>query len=176
MAEKTQRINEYKTRSVQTAKEIIESAQDLIFTEYRGMSVAQLTDLRKKLRSEQASYKVMKNNYMRLAMRELGKPDMSAYLTGPTAVTFVSADVGPVAKILVDSSKEMPLVVKGALIEGREFDKNGVIAFAKMPSRKEMYAKMLGTLKAPASNFVYVLNGVISKLVRTVKAVGDKKA
>ncbi|MBN2351912.1 MAG: 50S ribosomal protein L10 [Spirochaetales bacterium] len=176
MAEKTQRINAYKTGAVQAAKEIIQNAQDLIFTEYRGMTVSQLTDLRKKLRAEQASYKVVKNNYMNLAMKELGKPDMSAYLKGPTGVTFISRDAGPVAKILVEFTKEMSLVLKGGLIEGKEFDKNGVTAFAKMPSRKDMYAKMLGTLKAPASNFVFVLNGVISKLVRTVKAVGEKKA
>ncbi len=71
MGEKTQRINEYKTKSIQAVKEIVQNAQDLIFTEYRGLTVAQLTDLRKKLRGEQAKYKVVKNNYMHLAMKEL---------------------------------------------------------------------------------------------------------
>jgi large subunit ribosomal protein L10 len=176
MAEKTQRINEYKTASIQKVREIIQGAQDLIFTEYRGLTVAQLTDLRRKLRAEQAKYKVVKNNYMNLALKELGKPDMSAYLKGPTGVTFIIKDAGPVAKILMEFAKEVPLIVKGGLIEGREFNKDGVLAFSKMPSRKELYAKMLSTMKAPASNFVYVLNGVITKLVRTLKAVGDKKA
>lgn len=176
MGEKTQRINEYKTKSVQAVREIIQNAQDLIFTEYRSLTVAQLTDLRKKLRAEQAKYKIVKNNYMHLAMKELGKPDMSAYLKGPTGVTFIVRDAGPVAKILVDFSKEVPLVVKGGLIEGKEFNKEGVTAFARMPSRKEMYAKILGTMQAPASNFVFVLQGVMSKLVRTLKAVGEKKA
>jgi large subunit ribosomal protein L10 len=175
MGEKTQRINEYKSNAVNAVREIIKSAKDLIFTEYRGMSVAQITDLRKRLRSEEARYKVVKNNYMNLALKELGKPDMSDVLKGPTGVTFINGDAGPVAKILVDFSKEAPLVLKGALIEGKEFNKDGVLAFSKMPSRKEMYAKILSSLKAPASNFVYVLNGVISKLVRTLKAVGDKK-
>jgi large subunit ribosomal protein L10 len=176
MGEKTQRINEYKTNSIKAVKVIIQNAQDLIFTEYRGLTVAQLTDLRRKLKAEQAQYKVVKNNCMNLAMRELGKPDMSAYLTGPTGVTFITKDAGPVAKILVEFAKEVPLVVKGGLIEGKEFNKEGVAAFSKMPSRRELYAKFLGTVKAPASNFVYVLQGVIAKLVRTVKAVGDKKA
>ena len=175
MAEKTQRINEYKTNAVNAVKTIIENAKDLIFTEYRGMTVAQITELRKKLRAEDARYKVVKNNYMNLALKELGKPDMSGLLKGPTAVTFINKDAGPVAKILVDFSKEAPLVLKGAIIEGKDFDKNGVLAFSKMPSRNEMYAKLLGSLNAPATNFVYVVNGVISKLVRTIKAVGDAK-
>ncbi len=175
MAEKTQRINEYKTNAVQAVKTIIENAKDLIFTEYRGMTVAQITELRKKLRTEEARYKVVKNNFMNLALKELGKPDMSGVLKGPTGVTFVTRDAGPVAKILVDFSKEAPLVLKGGIIEGKEFNKDGVLAFSRMPSRKELYAAMLSSLKAPASNFVFVLNGVISKLVRTLKAVGDKK-
>jgi large subunit ribosomal protein L10 len=176
MGEKTQRINEYKSNSVKAVRSIIEKAKDYIFTEYRGLTVAQLTDLRRKLRAEQATYKVVKNNYMHLAMKELGKPDMSTLLKGPTGVTFITKDAGPVAKIIMEFAKDQPLVVKGGLIEGKEFSKDGIIAFSKMPSRKEMYAKLLGSLKAPATNTVYVLQGVISKLVRTIKAVGDKKS
>ncbi len=175
MAEKTQRINEYKTNAVNAVKAIIENAKDLIFTEYRGMTVAQITELRKKLHAEEARYKVVKNNYMDLALKELGKPNMSSLLKGPTAVTFINKDAGPVAKILVDFSKEAPLILKGAIIEGKEFDKNDVLAFSKMPSRNDLYAQLLGSLNAPATNFVYVLHGVISKLVRTIKAVGDAK-
>jgi large subunit ribosomal protein L10 len=175
MGEKTQRINEYKTNAVKAVRAIIENANDLIFTEYRGMTVAQMTDLRNKLRDEDAQYKVVKNNYMNLALKELGKPDMGGLLKGPTAITFVKKDAGPVAKILVDFSKEAPLILKGAIIEGQSFDKDGVLAFSKMPTRKDLYAMMMSSLNAPASNFVFVLHGVISKLVRTLKAVGDKK-
>jgi len=176
MAEKTQKINPAKEGAVKAVREIIEKAQDLIFTNYRGLTVAQLTYLRAKLRAEHASYKVVKNNYMNLALQQLGKPDVSDYLTGPTGVTFITKDSGPVAKVLITFAKEVPLVLKGAIIDGKKFGQNDVLALSRLPSRLELIAKLMGSMKAPASNFVYVLNGVISKLVRTIKAVGDSKA
>jgi large subunit ribosomal protein L10 len=176
MGEKTQRINDFKTNTVKAIKDIIVNANDLIFTDFRGLSVAQLTDLRTKLRHEQAKYKVVKNNYLDLALKELGKPDVSEMLKGPTGTTFISRDAGPVAKILVEFAKEIPLVVKGGIIEGKKFGKDGVTALSKLPSRQELLASMLGSLKAPATNTVYVLQGVITKFVRTLQAVADKKA
>jgi len=176
MAEKTQKINEYKKNAVKALREIIEKSTDLIFTDFRGLTVAQLTDLRHKLRQEQASYKVVKNNYMQIALQELGKPDVSDFLVGPTGVAFATRDIGPVAKIFVEFAKEVPLVLKGAIVDGKKMDQAGIDALSKLPSKTELIAKLMGSLKAPATNMVYVLNAVISKLVRTLKAVADKKA
>jgi large subunit ribosomal protein L10 len=176
MGDKTQRINDYKSNAVKAVKEIVEGASDLIFTDFRGLTVAQLTDLRHKLRSEHAQYKVVKNNYMNLALQQLGKPDVRDYLSGPTGITFIKNDTGPVAKILIDFAKEVPLLIKGGIIEGKKYGKDGVVVFSKMPSRLEMMSKLMGSLNAPATNFVYVLEGVISKFVRTLKAVADKKS
>ncbi|RPJ05583.1 MAG: 50S ribosomal protein L10 [Spirochaetaceae bacterium] len=175
MAEKTQRINEYKETSVKKLKDIVENAHDLIFADFRGLTVAQLTDLRKKLRAEEAQFTVVKNNYMNLALTQLGKPDVSDLLKGPTATTFIRKDVGPVAKILVEFAKEVPLKLKGGIVEGKRFSQEEMTALSKLPSRQELIARIMGSLNAPATNMVLVLNGVITKLVRTLKAVADKK-
>lgn len=176
MTKKTQKINDYKKNAVKALKEIIEKSTDLIFTDFRGLTVAQLTDLRHKLRQEAARYKVVKNNYMQIALQEMGKPDVSDFLVGPTGVAFATRDIGPVAKIFVEFAKEAPLVLKGAIVDGKKLDQAGVDALSKLPSRQELIARLMGSLNAPATNLVLVLSAVASKLVRTLKAVADKKA
>ena len=175
MAEKTQRINEYKENAVKKFKDFVENAKDLIFVDYRGLTVAQITELRTKLLEEASKLTVVKNNYMNLALTQLGMPDVKDLLVGPTAIAFVTKDAGPVAKMLVEFAKESPLALKGGIIEGKRFDLEQITTLSKLPSRDELIAKMMGSLKAPASNMVLVLNGVITKLVRTLQAVADSK-
>ncbi|HEQ70895.1 MAG TPA: 50S ribosomal protein L10 [Spirochaetia bacterium] len=175
MAEKTQKINAYKSNAIAVLKGIVENASDLIFTDFRGCTVAQLTEIRSKLRAENASYKVVKNNYMNLALNQLGMPDVQEFLIGPTGIAFIKGDSGPVAKVLVGMAKEAPLQVKGGIIEGQRFEKDGVVALSKLPGRNELIARLMGSMSAPAQNLVYALNGVVTKLVRTLKAVADSK-
>jgi large subunit ribosomal protein L10 len=175
MAEKTQKINQKKTDRVQEIKDLISSAKDIVFADYRGMSVPQLTDLRSKLNNEQSAFKVIKNSYSKIAFQELELPIENEFLIGPTALALIQKDVGPVAKILLDFAKEMPLTVKGGIVDGKVFHKDEITALSKLPGRKELYAKLLGSLNAPATNMVLVLNAVATKLVRTLQAVADKK-
>ncbi len=172
------KINQAKTEAVEDIKGILGNAEDFFFTNYRGLSVAQITTLRHRLRELGADYHVVKNNYANLAFQQLGKKDVSDLLAGPTAVAVARRDSGAVAKALVELIKELgdKLEVKGGLVGESVFDANQVNAYSKLPSRLELYAILLGTMKAPVQNLAIALNGVASKLVRTLQAVADQKA
>ena len=176
MGEKTQKIQQYKREAVGQLRDKIRQAPGLIFTDYRGLTVAQISDLRRSLRKQAAEYRVVKNNYAKIAMRELGLPFEEGFLTNPTAIALARSDIGPVAKTLFDFARESPLKVKGGMVDGQSLQPPAVEAISRLPSRLELLAMMMGAMNAPLRNLMYVLGGVSSKLVRTLKAVGDKMA
>ncbi|WP_020612055.1 50S ribosomal protein L10 [Sediminispirochaeta bajacaliforniensis] len=175
MAEYQTKIQDYKVEAVDSLKSEFEGVQDYIFTNYRGLTVAQITELRDKLRKENALFKVVKNRFAKIALRDMEQPAVDEHLTGPTAVALAKGESGPVAKILFEIAKELPLEVKGGIINGNVFDAGQVEAFSKLPTRHELIAMLMGTMRAPVQNVVYVLNAVPTKLVRTLQAVADKK-
>jgi len=175
MTEKTTKLQQVKIDAVADLKKAFGDAKDFIFTDYRGLTVEQISELRKRLRNEKAVYKVVKNRFAKIALKELKHPDVSKHLVGPTAVAMTVGDSGAVAKILLEYSKESPMKLKGGLIEGPVFDGAQVEAFSRLPSRRELIAKLLGTMKAPIQNSVCILNAIPSKLVRTLAAVAEKK-
>lgn len=175
MAEKTQKIQPYKTEGVQKIKELIEGSQDVIFTDFRGLNVSQITELRRSLREKEAEYRVVKNNYARLAMNELGFPFEEDFLVDPTALALARADIGPITKVLFDFTRDSTLKIKGGLVEGRVVSPAEVEAISKLPGRNDLYAMLMGTMNAPLTNLVFAMNGIVTKLVRTVQAVADSK-
>jgi large subunit ribosomal protein L10 len=171
------KVNQTKTEAVADIKKVFEGASDFFFTNYRGLTVEQITGLRHKLREQGADYHVVKNNYARIAFEQLGKSDVSKLLIGPTAVAIARKDSGPVAKALLELTKDwQQLEVKGGLVGTSVFDGKQTEAFSKLPTRNQLYSMLMGTMQAPLQNLVYVLNGVTTKLVRTLQAVADKKA
>jgi len=176
MAIIAKKIQENKTKAIGELKESFNTAQDYIFTDYRGLTVGQITSLRKQLRSKDVKYKVVKNNFARIAFEQLSKPDVSSYLIGPTAVAITPKDPNEVAKIFFDFLKEAPaLKVKGALIDGTVYDAAKTEAFSKLPGRLELISMLMSVMNGPARNLAAALNDVPSRLVRTIKAIADKK-
>jgi large subunit ribosomal protein L10 len=169
------KIQDYKVAAIDAVKGDFENIKDIIFTDYRGLTVEQITDLRNKLRAQDSVYKVVKNRYAKIALKQLDRPDVGDHLVGPTAVALVSNEAGPVAKELVTFAKDGVLVIKGGIIDGNVFDADQIIEFSKLPTRLELIAKLMSTMNAPLQNVVYILNAVPQKLVRTLQAVADKK-
>jgi len=177
MAIIAKKIQENKTKAIGELKESLSVAQDFIFTDYRGLTVEQITSLRKQLRAKDAEYTVVKNNFARIAFEQMGTPDVSSYLVGPTAVAITPRDANEVAKIFFEFLKEAPaLKVKGALIGDAVYDAAKTEAFSKLPGRMELISMLMSVMNGPARNLVTALNDVPSRLVRTVKAVADQKA
>ncbi|MCL2800588.1 MAG: 50S ribosomal protein L10 [Treponema sp.] len=176
MAIIAKKIQDIKTKAIGELKESFGNAENYIFTDYRGLTVEQITNLRKQLRAKDVEYTVVKNNFARIAFEQMGTPDVSSYLVGPTAVAITPKDANEVAKIFYDFLKENPaLKVKGALVGDVVYDAAKTEAFSKLPGRLELISMLMSVMNGPARNLATALNDVPSRLVRTVKAVADQK-
>jgi large subunit ribosomal protein L10 len=177
MAIVAKRIQDSKTQAINELKENFQNSADFIFADYRGLTVEQITVLRKQLRNKEARFKVVKNNFARIAFEQLSAPDISGYLTGPTAVAVCPKDSNEVARILLDFAKEAPVLrVKGGLLGAAVYDAKQVEAFSKLPGRLELISMLMSVMNGPARNLAAALNDIPARLVRTLKAVADKKA
>jgi large subunit ribosomal protein L10 len=175
MGEKTQKIQPYKVEAINQIKTMIQGSKDYIFTDYRGLNVDQIGALRRELREQQAAFKVIKNNYARIALSELAVDIEDDFLIDPTALALIAEDSGPVAKVLVKYRKNTTLRIKGGVIEGQVMKAEAIEEISNLPSKDQLYAMLMSTMIAPVRNFMYAANGVVSKLVRTLQAVADSK-
>lgn len=176
MAIVASKLQDYKVEAIGELKEAFSAAPDFIFADYRGLTVEQITVLRRQLRAKEAQFKVVKNNFAKLAFQELSAPDVKDYFVGPTAVAISPKDSNEVAKILFDFAKEAPaLKIKGGLVGASLYDAAQVEAFSKLPGRLELISMLMSVMNGPARNLASALNDVNSRLVRTVKAIADKK-
>jgi large subunit ribosomal protein L10 len=159
MAMRATRIQSVKTEGINDIKNKIGDAKDFIFTEYRGITVEQISALRRQLRAKNAEFHVIKNNFARIAFGDLGfTKEVEPILTGPTAVAFAKADSNEVAKILLDFAKEVPaLKVKAGLVDKGFMGEAEVAAFSRLPSRNQLIAMFMAGLKSPMQKLVYTL-------------------
>jgi len=130
-----------------------------IFTDFRGMTVEQITNLRADLRKCDSTYRVVKNRFAKIAMKDIGIEGADEALVGATAIAMSKGDtVSEVAKSLYAAMKDgNPLVVKSGLIDGKLVDAATLEAYSKLPSRLELIASLLGTMKAPVQKFAATL-------------------
>ncbi|MBR2216125.1 MAG: 50S ribosomal protein L10 [Selenomonadaceae bacterium] len=166
---------------VEELKEHLTSAKGAVFTSYRGLTVAQDTELRRELRAAGVTYHVVKNTMTRLAVREAGLEGIESHLEGTTALAYSTEDAVAPAKVICGFMKKNKLedagilTVKVGLVEGKVIDEKEVKALASLPSREELIAKLLGSMNAPIANTVGVLQGVIRKAVYVLEAIREQK-
>ena len=176
MAIIAKKIQDSKVKAIEELKESLSGTNDYIFTDYRGLTVEQITNLRKQLRAKEVVYKVVKNNFAKLVFKDLSASDVSSYLVGPTAVAISPKDSNEVAKILFDFTREAPaLKVKGALVGDSIYSAAQTEAFSKLPGRLELISMLMSVINGPARNLAAALNDVPARVVRTIKAIGEKK-
>lgn len=175
-------ISPAKKAVVEKLTEQLRSAKGAVLTGYKGLTVAQDTELRRELRAAGVSYHVVKNTMMHLAADAAGMNDIDAHLEGTTAFAFSTEDAVAPAKIICGFVKKNKLeeagilTVKVGVVEGKVIDEKEVKALAELPSREELIAKLLGSMNAPISNTVGVLQGVIRKAVYVLEAIREQKA
>jgi len=161
---------------VQELKEKLEQASGMVIVDYRGLNVAQATELRKRLREAGVEYRVIKNTLARLACREIGLIDLEPYLEGPNAIAFGLTDPVAPAKILSEFAKDnKQLEIKAGVVDGKVIDVDGVKALADLPPREVLLAKVLGGMQAPLYGFANVLQGNLRNLVYVLEAIRKKK-
>ena len=157
--------------------EIAESFSDsagAVLTEYRGLTVKQLQDLRRSL-GENANYAVVKNTLAKIAAKEAGIEGFDDLLTGPTAIAFIKGDVVEAAKGLRDFAKANPaLVIKGGVLDGKALDAAEIAKLADLESREVLLGKLAGAMLASLSQAVYLLNAPLAQTARLAGALQAK--
>lgn len=175
--ETVKEIMKQKESIVDEIKEKIEKSQSAVFVDYRGLTVDEVTDLRNRFRAANVEYRVLKNTMLTRAADKLELEELKPFLAGPTAVAFGYDDAVAPAKIMADFIKEKDKTeIKCGILEGKVVDDAAVKALAALPPREELIAKALGSMQAPISNFVGVLNGTIRNLVYALNAVAEQKS
>ncbi len=155
---------ELKAPIIEEIKAQFEGAQGAVLADYRGLTVAQDTDLRKQLREANVIYKVYKNTYIKRAIDGTSFAELSSALEGPTAVAICKTDATAPARILSKFAKTAPqLEIKCGIVEGTFYDNNTIKAIAEIPSRDELLSRLLGSLKSPITNMARVINQIAEK-------------
>ena len=167
----------FKNDKVALIKEKIDKAQVAVVSEYTGLSVEEITKLRRELQKEGGDYMVTKNTLAKIAIKGTPYEVLAETLKGPIAIAFGFTDQVAPAKVL---SKFIKDTKKGEIIaaamDGQLMSAEEAKALANLPSREELYAKMLGCINSPASGIANSVNDVMSSLVRAVAAVRDQKS
>ena len=155
---------EIKKGVVADIKEKFEKAQSAILVDYRGLNVAEVTELRNQLRKAGVEYAVLKNTMINLAVKDMNLDDMKPHLEGPTAVAFGYEDAVAPAKILSEfAKKNKNVTIKCGVCDGAYIDEKGVQALANTPSREVLIAKIMGSMMSSVSKFVYALEAIRKK-------------
>lgn len=152
-------------------------AKAVFLADFRGMNVDKATTLRNELRAASVEYKVFKNTLFDIAAKETEAECLAPHLAGPTAVAISYDDPVSAAKVLSKFAKDSKGVfaLKAGVLSGKLIDVNQIQALADLPSREVLLAKMLGSMQAPATNFVGVLAALPGSLVRALDAIRAKK-
>ena len=166
-----------KMEQVKELSTLLKSSKGIYFTDYRGLNVRNITDLRKRLRETNTIYKVTKNSILRRALKEAKfSEELINLIEGPTAIAITEDDPIKPIKVITDFKKEFKLpVIKGGFAEGRFITSEEVGIIAKIPLREELLGKVAGVLNSPITGFVWTLKGIFNNLVYTLNALINKK-
>ena len=165
-----------KVAVVDEVRERLSSSSATLLTEYRGLKVGELAELRRNLRSAGGDFKIYKNTLVRFAVRDLGIDIDESVLTGPTAVAFVEGDAAAVAKALRDYSRTNPnLVLKGGVMGTKALSADDARALADLPSREVLLAQIAGAFQAPMAKFAGLLQALPRNMAYGLKALIDQK-
>ncbi len=173
----SEKILEQKKQQVAVLTESLKAARAGVIVDYKGITVAQDTKLRKELRESGNEYMVVKNTLLHLALKDAGIEGLDPVLEGTTAIAINKEDYVSAAKILAkfaDTSKTFEL--KAGFVDGGAIDAAGVKELAELPPKEVLVAKVLGGFNAPISGFVTVLNGTMKGLVVALNAIAEKQA
>jgi large subunit ribosomal protein L10 len=169
-------VKQYKIDEVENLTNKLQEKNNIIFTDYSGVKVQELSSLRRKLREKNAEYKVVKNNLFKLALEKAGFQSLDEHLKGPVAVAFAGEGVGEVAKVLKDFGKEVDAFSYSiGVFDSVLYSEEQVQKIADLPSREELLAKTMMLINGPASGVAMGMNQVMASLARGIKAVAESQ-
>jgi len=166
----------FKENKIESIKEKLSKAQVAIVTEYKGLTVEEITKLRRELQKESGDYTVTKNTLAKIAIKGTNFEVLSDCFKGPIALAFGYEDQVAPAKVLAKFIKDTKKgEIIAAAMDGKLLSAEEAKALAKLPSKQEIYAKMLGCVNSPASGIANSINAIMSQLTRAMAAVRDQK-
>jgi len=165
-----------KELAVQTLTEKIRNTSAVVLTEYQGLTVEEISELRNKLRAQKCEYTVVKNTLTRRVLTALGLEEFSKLFKGPSALAIENGDMVEATKVLVQYSKDHKnLKVKAGLLGNRVIDERMVTALAALPPKNVLIAQVLGTMQAPIVSIVSVLSAPLRDFIGVLNAVKEQK-
>ena len=169
-------VRETKESAVAEIAQKFNDAEGALLTEYRGLRVAEIAELRTALRAADAEYKVLKNTLARIAAKEAGLEGIDEMLAGPTAIAFANSDPAAVAKALDEAAKKFPvLVIKGGILAGRIISAEQAQALAKLEPRETQLAKIAMMMNSQAQQMANVISALLRDLGSMLAQVSDQK-
>jgi len=167
---------EQKAEQVELLTEKLKNAKVAVLTDYRGLTVSQIQDLRAKLRTGDVEYRVVKNTLTRRAAASAGVSELEKELEGPVAIAFGYDDLSAPSKLINEwvRATRLKLDVKGGLVEGRVFSPDQVKQLADLPSRETLIAQLLGTLQSPVGQLVGIMQTPLQQLLGVLNAYKTK--
>src|SRR3954470_4128980 len=165
-----------KVAVVNEVRERLSSWGGAILTEYRGLNVTEIADLRRALRQAGGEYTIYKNTLVRFAVRELGLQELEELLVGPTAIAFVDGDAAAVAKSLRDFARGNPnLVIKGGILGETVLSAKDTSALAELPSKEQLLAQLAGAMAAPLQQMAGLLKALPQNFAHAPRAPGEQQ-
>jgi large subunit ribosomal protein L10 len=170
------KVRPEKAATVKEVKSRVKATSTAVVTEYRGMTVAQISSLRRQLRTLDADFKVYKNTLVLRAIAGSSVESLSEFLQGPTAISFIDGDISAVAKALRDFARETPtLIVKGGVVDGKALTTKDLVALADLPSRDVLLAQFAGLLASPLRTMAGLLKAVSQNFAYGLAALLESK-
>jgi large subunit ribosomal protein L10 len=172
-------IKEYKKEKVKALRKTLGEHKNMVFANYQGMTVGEVQNLKKQLRDAHAEYRVVKNSYFKIALKEQGFKDFDDKIFhNPLAVVLLSekSDVSKALKAMLAFNKATSkLAIKSSLIDDRVYEGKELVALSELPSREVLISRVIGAMKAPLSRLHGVLNGQITKLALVLNQIVEQK-
>jgi large subunit ribosomal protein L10 len=166
---------EAKRETIAELTEETRSSKAMIVSEYRGLRVSQLGEIRRSLRKQNVTYHVVKNRLMKIAAKDAGSDAVGVLLTGPTAIAFIKGDEGTSAKAVLDAFRPYRLIkVTGGVIGGQVLDTDGVARLSRLPGRDILLGQVAGAIAAPMSSMAGLFDAPLRDIAGLVQALADK--
>jgi len=167
---------EAKRETVAELRDELSRNPTLIVSEYRGLTVHELAEIRRTLRKQDVSYRIVKNRLMRIAAADAGLEALSPLLKGPSAIAFGSGDEGTIAKAVLDATRPYKVVkLKGAVLGSRAIDADGLTRLAALPSRDVLLAQLAGAFAAPMANMAGLLAAPLRDIAGGLAALIEQR-
>jgi len=169
-------VQNYKIERVDDLAELLKDAKSVILNDYKGLDVADISELRRECRENSVTFRVIKNTIAKKAFEKVGVEGMDGFLSGPTAVAISYQEEVLPAQILKKFAEDYELPhFKGALVNGRVMDKEQTVRFASLPSKEELRAQVVGAFNSPVRGLVICLDASRRNLVYALDAIAKKK-